>query len=203
MLKRSRSIFIIISAVALLVVVGGILLFWYLTYDSNSDDIKPALFFYEADYSTDILSDPEYLKLNRAISYKNGAVMISVEPENYAETDKLLDFLAEFLNTAINGDYKSYPKYFTEEYKSKNDIPEKFTMQRIYNITIEKISESAEEYKGRTINQYVYMLDYMIKRNDGTLRKDIESDASIPQYLVIKEIDGELLIDNILTYSYK
>ena len=49
-------------------------------------------FFYEPDYETNILDDPEYLELDRTISYTEGAV-------TYKATD-----LDKFFGTAVLGD---------------------------------------------------------------------------------------------------
>ena len=80
------------------------------------------------------------------------------------------------------------------------DCTEKFTMQRIYNVTIEKISEGRGENGDP---QLVYMLDFMINKNNGSLRNDMDSDSSKPWYLSIVNVDGNYLIDNIITYNQK
>ncbi|MEE0969712.1 MAG: hypothetical protein U0M06_10105 [Clostridia bacterium] len=165
------------------------------------EDVElPSDCFYTPDYETDIRNDPEYLALNRTLSYRNGAVTVTVIPDEYSYIDEVLPFIADYIDTMINGDFSSYPQFFSEEYKKSNIIPQKFTMQRIYNITVEKISE---EYNEKGSIQYIYMLDYMIKRNDGTLRRDIDSDSSRPQYLVIRKTDSYYIIDSIITYYIK
>ena len=68
-------------------------------------------------------------------------------------------------------------------------------MQRLYDIKIEKISSEAPNY--------IYMLEYKIHKNDGTFRRDIDSDAARPQYLVILEKNDVFLIDEIITYIEK
>lgn len=164
---------------------------------SSKDTQKelPGYMFYEPDYEMDILSDPEYLRLNRIILYTNGAVSITVSPDDYKSTDEVLYFLSEFVNTMIEGDFTAYPSFFSENYKSEYELPQKFTMQRIYDISIEKIDEDTD--------QIIYKLDYLIDRNDGTLRRDIGSGESRPQYLVIEEINGAFYIDDVLTYTYQ
>ncbi len=196
--KRKKLVLIIICCIAsALTILGGIILF---TGDNKQDfpeDILPDFSFYPPNYDIDILEDPEYLSLNRDISYIKGAVTVTVKPDEYSSTDIMLQFLSEYINTLINGDYEGYPMFFSDEYKEKNSLPEKFTMQRIHNILIEKISEEKSK-AGNTL--YVYMLDYQISLNNGTLRRDMDSDSSRPQFLVIKEENGEYKIDNIITY---
>ncbi len=200
-MKRTVKISLTITIAILFLIIA---LFLCLKFFSGNvlKDKQVQFSFYEPDYKTDILSDPEYLSLNRIVSYKNGPVMTTVLPQDYEKTDKILSFLASYLDAAIKGDYSNYSDFFTEEYISENGIPEKFTMQRIYNITVEKLNEAGQNANGQTSNQFVYSLSYMIARNDGTFRSDMESDALKPQYLVIKEISGEFYIDKILTNTY-
>ena len=200
-MKRTLKISLSITIAILFLIIA---LFLCLKFFSGNvlKDKQVQFSFYEPDYKTDILSDPEYLSLNRIVSYKNGPVMTTVLPQDYEKTDKILSFLVSYLDAAIKGDYSNYSDFFTEEYISENGIPEKFTMQRIYNITVEKLNEASQNENGQTSNQFVYSLSYMIARNDGTFRSDMESDALKPQYLVIKEISGEFYIDKILTNTY-
>ena len=46
--------------------------------NTSSDITLPDEMFYEPDFDADILSDPEYLELNRAISYTNGAITYTI-----------------------------------------------------------------------------------------------------------------------------
>lgn len=196
--KRIRIIALVLSAFVFLF--GIFLIFDYM--EGKKGIVQDEVYFsnfYEPNFSSNIFDDTEYLGLNRIISYKNGATTITVAPENYLSTDPILDFLCKFTDTIINGDYENYPKYFSKEYLAQNDIPEKFTMQRLYNITVEKISED-KHISGDS--QHIYMLDYMINKNDGTFRRDMDSDASKPWYLTIITEDGTYKIDRIITYLH-
>ena len=198
--NNRKRLIIITFAICAVLILGGAL--WLLEFLEDRNSITnsklPELNFYSPDYEVNILDDTEYLELNRIISYRNGPLTITVSPEDYLATDPVLAFLADMIDTMINGNYSEYPNYFSEKYKSENTLPEKFTMQRLYNITVERISEEKDE-DGNTL--LVYMMDYMISKNDGTLRRDMDSDASRPWYLVIKNENGEYKIYNILTYS--
>lgn len=200
-MKKIHKIRIIIISLSILLIAIGIFLIFNGSKEDMPEDVElPSDCFYTPDYETDIRNDPEYLALNRTLSYRNGAVTVTVIPDEYSYIDEVLPFIADYIDTMINGDFSSYPQFFSEEYKKSNIIPQKFTMQRIYNITVEKISE---EYNEKGSIQYIYMLDYMIKRNDGTLRRDIDSDSSRPQYLVIRKTDSYYIIDSIITYYIK
>ncbi|MBE6631835.1 MAG: hypothetical protein E7623_03955 [Ruminococcaceae bacterium] len=201
--KKKRLILIFFAFAVLFICISLPFLRENTQKNKETPNNLPSYIFYEPDYDTDILSDPEYLKLNRIILYTNGALSITVSPEDYESTDKVLYFLAEFTDTMIEGDFTKYPSFFSEKYNIKNTLPEKFTMQRIYDVSIEKIDQYYAEEDGVEHEQYIYKLDYLIDKNDGTLRRDIGSGESIPQYLVITERNGRLEIDDVLTYTYK
>ena len=197
----NKKVMIILSAVVLpLILILGLLLIERAETGENAKEIEYNFDFYSENYDENIFEDAEYLALNHIISYKNGPVTISVLPEEYYSVDPVLYFISELLEDLKNGKYDEYPIYFTDNYKNKNTLPEKFTMQRIYNVTIEKISEGRGE-NGEA--QLVYMLDFMINKNNGSLRNDMDSDSSKPWYLSIVNINGNYLIDNIITYNQK
>ena len=202
MSKRRKKLLIMLIGLGLfLLFVIGVLIFDMLG-ENDSDDFEklPEFDLYTPDYDINILQDPEYTELNRLVSYKNGAVTVTVAPEEYPATDPVLAFIAELTDTMIGGRYSEYPSFFSESYILENELPESFTMQRIYDITVERIGE---EQGSSGENLLIYMLDYKISKNDGTLRRDIGSDSSKPWYLAIVSENGEYKIDNILTYSEK
>ena len=203
MITRKKLI-IIIAILAVFCVFSAILLFNENESDNNFyAETLPEEFFFEPDYGADIMSEQEYISLNRIISYKNGAVTYTGLPENYESTDKILAFIANFVDTIINGDAKKHSDFFSEKYEKECDLPERFTMQRLHNIKVEKISEGTVTEDGVLRNQYIYSLEYMIFKNDGTYRRDIDINSTKAQYLVITEREGALQIDGIITYVEK
>ncbi len=199
---RKKLLIIIISALALIAVLMAVIsiLSDKEKNGTEADVALPDEYFYTPDYTIDIQNDPEYLELNRIISYKNGAVTISVTPEKYSETDPVLNFISSYLQVLVCGEYEKYSEYFTEKYKQNNTLPEKFTMQRIHNISVEKISETTND-SGEVL--YVYMLDYMIDKNNGTFRRDIDSSSSRPLYYVLLKSGDSFIIDEIIRINEK
>lgn len=197
---RKKLIIILTGIILTIVLAASLFIIESLESNNEGKEIVYDFDFYPENYDENIFDDAEYMSLNHIISYKSGPLTISVNPEEYASVDPVLDFLTKLIETMKNGDFEAYESYFSDEYRQKNLLPEKFTMQRIYNVTIEKISE------GRRSNgeaQLVYMLDFMINKNNGSLRSDIDSDSSKPWYLTITTDNEQYKIDNILTYNQK
>ena len=58
--------------------------------------------------------------------------------------------------------------------------------------------------EGKTYTEYVIMIEYKIHENNGTFRRDVESDVARPQYFVINNSTGEYKVMEIayVKYSY-
>ena len=69
-------------------------------------------------------------------------------------------------------------------------------------MVITKYSESTKQSETGSYSEYVYVVEYKIHENNGTYRKDIESDANRPQYFVINDSTGELLIMDIFSKTH-
>lgn len=204
-LTKKKSI-IIISVLAVLLIVLALLN--TIDFDKiikdlfyKNEDPVYNYFFYSPDYETDILSDSEYLELDRTVSYTEGAITYrDAELDNYYGTPVIKDYL----EALINGDCEKYKSLFTEEYKSnsKNKIPETFPQQRVYNISVTRIGEpymyKADDLDGKYtgIIRYVYSVSYMIQYNTGTVRDDIDSESMRPLVIEVFETpDGKLKIN--------
>ena len=156
--------------------------------------------FHEVDFSTDILSDPDYLALDRSISFKQGNQTITID-RTFRSENGTVEFMLDYLDCIISGDYKSYGEFFSKLYFETEKIPEIFTMQRIYEITIEFLGETPTVESNKNYTEYRLSLDYKINRNDGTLRNDMGSDCFRTQYFLITNREGELKIDTIKSFD--
>lgn len=204
--NKKRSITIIVVLCVALVVLA---LLNTIDFDKIIDDIfhkedQPPqynYFFYTPDYDTDILTDSEYLELDRTISYTEGAITFrDVDLDEYFGTAIIKDYF----EAMINGDAEAYCNLFSDEYKSnpKNKIPYRFPQQRLYNISVIRIGEpytyKASDLDGKytDIIRYVYEVTYLIQYNTGTVRNDIDSESMRPLTIeVFEHPDGKLEIN--------
>ena len=148
----------------------------------------------------------EYLDLIKHgfINYTDGAsnITIGIEKDTAHLYGDDVEFVVDYLYSIINGDAQGYGMYFDDEYKSKIELPTEFTMQKIYDVNILKISETDISGEGELYTEYKFALEYKILKNNGTFRKDI-GDGSKKQYFTISDRSGELLIENISTSKFK
>jgi len=168
----------------------------------EDEDYTTSYIFYPSDYEKDIFSDPEYLDLNRYITVVEGPLAVTVTDGDFLSHGEVVAFLAEkYIDSIIRGDAQTYNSCFSEKYYQDNEPLEQFTMQQLYNITLEledteKIEDGEEEY-----TLYGYRVEYMIHCNNGSFRYDMHSDSFRPQYLVISDRSGEYLIDQVITFK--
>ena len=148
-------------------------------------------------YEGDIMENEEYLGLNRNVMYCDNpsgyGLTMSVTDENREEFDANVLFLCDYVQTIIDGDCDAYNSFFNETYFKENDPKEDFSQQMVYNIKLRYYTQESKDL-------ITYRLEYMIRRNDGTFRRDIGSDASRPQYLTLRvSEDGQISIERLNT----
>ena len=180
--------------------------------DEDTDYRPNTIIFHQADYDYDIMKDKDYLKLDRRAYLCDEAtgVTISVEGDELSKQDAGFLLLYEMVQCIIRGDHEGYNALFSENYYAvEENLPEEeFTMQQVYDIKFTKVRVSEHNDSGISYTQYEYEVEYKIRKNNGTFRTDIGSDAARTQYFVMSDstkVDGEqvVLIDRILGYNVK
>ena len=148
----------------------------------------------------DIMEYDEYLNLNRSVIYyeKDTGASYSIDDTNYWGFGADIKLVYELIEALIAGDSDAYNSLVHEDAGHF----ESFTQQQIYDIYITRNEISNIENGDVTYTEYVVMVEYKIHENNGSFRKDIESDASRPQYLVIDNSSGKLLVTDIVSVKY-
>jgi len=207
-LKKKKIIIIcVLAALVILAAVSIFVLFFFNSGNKNPMFNKgidgmygntKTYIYYPIDYSYDIMSDTEYLGLDRRLYYKSGGETIAVDEYPIEDFDSTVAFFVEYFKLAISGDYNAYNALFTENYYKANEPYYSFTQQMIYDMEIEKLSEKTEN--GNTY--YYYNVSYKIHKNNGTFRNDIGSDGEKTLHFTLVEKDGKILIDSITYYLF-
>jgi hypothetical protein len=170
----------------------------------NTDNPRPnsSLIFYEADYDYNIMKDREYLELDRQIYFENPLTGMTVSFTEDTLEDLPKDqknhilHIYSFINHAINGNTEELNALFSKEYvEAGGKVKLDFTMQQLYNIKITYIDTVSEEVDGNTYVSNDYWLEYMIRKNNGTFRNDMESDCIRKEYVRVTDRAGEMGID--------
>ena len=148
----------------------------------------------------DIMEYAGYLNLNRTIMvYESGfGVSYSIDQENYANVGPDIKIVFELIGAIIAGNSNIYNDLINDSSKHYDS----FTQQQIYDVEITRESMNQINSDGKIYTEYVLIVEYKIHENNGSFRKDIESDASRPQYFVINNSTGEFKVMNIEYVKY-
>ncbi len=187
----------------LLIFLGGMLLLLALIpiiglFSSHGGDGEDPSVYHYPPFEGNIFSYEPYLALDRTVSYcadpSGYGATVSITKENRVDFDAYVLFLCDFLKTMNYGDTEAYNACFSEEYLKEHGEAAAFPPQMIYRSCI---YFQSRENDGRDILLH-YRLDYMIHRNDGSLRGDVGSDAIRPQYVTLRvREDGSIRIDEL------
>ena len=198
-IARKRNILILaaIFLVALLVL-SAVVGFFGGTMDSPSADEALIEQYYEKnkdyfktpDFSLTAEDDADYMQnYDRRIYYTDGPVRTELLPTDDLPTPALLP-LVRMISVITAGDGTAYNALFSASYIAEKGEQAAFTAQKPYGIEI--------TYVGASDNTYLFKLDYRLKDNDGTLRRDVVSDMSRTMNVTVVEEGGEYRITAIV-----
>ena len=171
-IKKAFKIVLIVFLSLLVLLAAGYFITEYLR-DNPDDEVSEREKFFEPDYSFNILEDELYLSLDRNVMFTRNGVTQMLESNDPSEVCPAAAMFYDYFNCLINGDYANYKTFFTDEYIKDNsdDIPEKFTMQAVYDINCKCFSSSVSD---NTLTE-IYEVSYRIFENNGTFRRDVVS----------------------------
>lgn len=204
--KKNFTVKIAIVAVAMVVILAvGLMISDVIDSTSGKSSngeftIDPSKLHETKEKEFDIMEYEEYLDLNRVIifSEKDTGVSYSLDDSNFTGFGEDVRLMYELISAVIAGDSEKYNDLVHKDVGHY----ESFTQQQIYDIFLTRESKSSVNANGNTYTEYVMKVEYKIHENNGSFRSDIESDASRPQYFVIDNSTGELLIMNVVTVRY-
>ena len=154
--------------------------------------------YYPIDYEENIFLNQAYMEFQRDMMYSYGGVSQLFNYEKDFETaENECRFFLQYFHTVINGQYESYKDFFVENYFEEDP---KFTMQMIYDPTVQFHSVSTDKVNDEEVSLYNFQVCYRIFKNNKTFREDVDSNVAVPQiYQLIKSENGEYRIFRILS----
>jgi len=138
------------------------------------------------------------------VLYTDGALSITLATEDdVAATGDAAAFFYGFFDAVIRGEYEAVNAMTTDAFAADHGLWEPFTMQQLYDIQVVKLREYTTEDRGTTV--FEFDVSYCIRRNNGTFRDDIGSNAARSQIYQLYRDDysGEVLLQSISEYNIK
>lgn len=192
----ARALRIVFIALGILVLLTAVLYVAELLLSGDPVDLtskEEGIYFFPADYSANIFEDDYYMALDRRIMFTSYGITEELDGSDNESFGAAANMFYGYFTAIIEGDYEEYPSYFTESGLKNIVIPERFTMQKIYDIDISLFSASAS---GDTTVE-VYQVSYRILENNGTFRGDISSGATRTLVFEVYVSGKEALINSI------
>ena len=154
--------------------------------------------FSPADYYTDILKDPEYLELERVLTWQENGITEKLLDNDYKKYDEEGELINLYFESLIMGDAQTYNSLFSEEYLKKHGEQPNFPMQRVYDMRAVVLQRSEDNIGAEHLTIKLF---YKIQRNDGTVRSDMLSDVYVPIDIKVSiPAGGDAKIESIVHY---
>lgn len=198
--RHRRTVLLIVGGILLLALL--VLLGLYFFLPEKQQDQKKEYTFYPVS-NVNIFESGEYPEEDRIILYCDNEAGYGLKEQITSDSGEMehfdsgIRFLEIYLKSIISADRETYRSLFADSYLQTHTLPD-FTQQMLYNMCIYYCNtESAEDGFLRV----TYRLDYMIRKNNGTFRRDVGSDAIRPEYVVllVSADQSQIAIEQIYT----
>ena len=187
--KKMRKKLLIALAVTVGVVAILITVLLIIKASQNKDEpfTLPDTYFYPT-YQGDIFEYADYLdKRPDVIFYCEDPDGLgrttSIDADREEEFTPETLYLRDFLLIMMRADIDAYNNCFNEIYYKKHKEQEQFSQQMIYEA---EIRFAGEEKAANGEKTTIYYLFYKLYENDGSLRRDVGSDAVVPMRVVLR-----------------
>lgn len=189
---RKKLLIALIVTVSVAVILVSVLLIVKALQEKNNAFSLPDSYFYPT-HQGDIFEYDDYLQKRPDV------IFFCEDPDGIGRTtDNLEDFprealyLRDFLQIMMRADIDAYNNCFNEIYYKKHEKQAAFSQQMIYGA---EIRFAATETAANGEKTSTYYLFYKLYQNDGSLRRDVGSDAIVPMRIVLCTApDGKISI---------
>ena len=196
-LTKKKALKVLLAAVVVCaLIVGCVLLYNLLRPKKDTLVIDKNIVFSTVDYDYNIFDDVVYRSKSRDLMYQSYGVTELVTDSNKSEFGPSSRLFLNYFDTVINGRFDDYRKLFTQFFFKHYRIPQKFTMQKIYDINVRLMNQSRDEKNDGAYYEY-YEVNYKIMNNNGTFRGDVPSNIERSVCFELYVTDEEALINGI------
>ena len=202
--NKKYAVIFIVSLAVLLVLFLSIYAVLYFYSESNRPDTSADVELCDPDWSADVLSEDDYIVLNRDVGYSDGIGTWPICSDGVFNTkDAVQLFLIDYIDDLVSGDAVSLRDKYDKSVIKALKIPEKFTKQRVYESLFTELSKREIHENGKIIFQYEFKVEYKIMKNDGTFRSDLASDSVKGQYFTVQQDGDSIKIIKVVEYAVK
>ncbi len=199
--KSKQKLILIIAAIlgVMLLMLGAILLIERFVLSDRNAPADGKYEFYPP-YNGDIQENEAYLELDRQVYYCNDpsgyGVTESIDPTKKEDYPPEVMFLYDYLQAVIAGDAEAYRLCHNAAFLKKQELPAAFYPQMLHRMELRFMNE-VKEGNDRLVT---YRVSYLIFQNDGSFRRDIDSETMRPQDITLRiSANGTVAIERSVT----
>ena len=184
---RKKLLIVVAIVVGVIALLIAVLLIVDALKKENEEVVLPNNYFYPT-HQGDIFEYEEYMEKRPDIimycSDPNGDGHItSIDAEKEETFAPEVIFLRDFLFIMMHADIDAYNGCFNEIYYKNHKMQTAFSQQMIYDAEIRYGGEETVTNGTKTVTYYLL---YKLYENDGSLRRDVGSDAIVPMRVVLR-----------------
>ena len=197
--NKKKILIICVSAFAVLLTVSACAVYIISRRLSEEEEVRfptDHFLFESPDYDADIFSDPDYADIDKTVMFENGAETYPLTSDGFSRESSLV--FIDYFDALRKGDLQALRALYSDEFASGQGAIPDFTMQRVYDAVVSFVGTERNEDGTDTD---IYVVNYKIMKNDGTFRRDIDSDSSRPQVFYLKVFGSEWRICDIRFYK--
>ena len=193
---RKKLLIALIATIGVAVLLITVLLIVKACQEKEEPFSLPDSYFYPT-YHGDIFEYADYLdKRPDVIFYCEDPDGLgrttSIDADREEEFSPEVLFLRDFIQIMMHADIDAYNACFNNDYYKNHEKQATFSQQMIYAAEIRFASEEKTKNGERTATYYLL---YKLYENDGSLRRDVGSDAIVPMRVVLRITpEGEISI---------
>ena len=196
--RKTKTVIIAVFAVALVIAVACAIIPGFFGEEQEEQyetypPVHPSLLHDTKEEGFDIMEYEDYLNLNREIMYVNGDFKVGITESDAIDQGEQIKLAYDIIGYLIAGNVDAYNAVVSDKLQK-----ESFTQQQIYAVYLSKAAVNSDDDYA-----YAVRVEYKIHENNGSFRNTVESDASRPQYFVINDSSGILLVADIIDIIYK
>lgn len=202
-MKNKKPAIIFLTTISIILVLF-ISIYCVLCYysEKNKPNTQGDVDLFTPDWTADILSEDEYIALDRNIRYSDGFGTWPILDGGVYETkDAVQLFLISYIQDLINGDGVQLRSKYSDSVITALNIPSSFTKQRVYEALFTELSKKERNTNGKITFEYEFKVEYKIMKNDGTFRADLASDSVKGQYFTVLQDEEDIRIIKVVEYA--
>lgn len=163
--------------------------------ETETAEPEEVIRFANVNWEENIYLNERWLECDRQIYFGTQYTYQAINGESSSALGKYAEFFYRYFQYIISGDAQGYRDCFSDAYPDRSDLPESFTMQKLFDIyALEYGDATVTEADGREVAVKDFIVKYKILENNGTFRDDLPSGVACEQYYRICQEDGSLKI---------